>query len=109
MRSLLSEGCVRYETVEKTPQGLQARLIHREGPTGLIVTTTRDTLHPENETRMLSLTLADGQEQTRAIFTATADKDRRDEVDRCPWLALQTYLAAPGARVTIRSPPFSLV
>jgi hypothetical protein len=40
MRSLLSEGCVRYETVEKTSEGLKPRLIEREGPTGLIVTTT---------------------------------------------------------------------
>jgi hypothetical protein len=51
VRSLLSEGRVRYETVEKTPEGLQARLIEREGPTGLIMTTTADSLHPENETR----------------------------------------------------------
>ena len=52
MRSLLSEGHVRYETVEKTKDGLKARLIEREGPTGLIVTTTAVNLHPENETRM---------------------------------------------------------
>ena len=38
IRSLLSEGCIRYETVEKTKDGLQARLIEREGPTGLLVT-----------------------------------------------------------------------
>jgi hypothetical protein len=82
IRSLLSEGCVRYETVEKTPQGLKGRLIEREGPTGLIVTTTRDGLHPENETRLISLTLADGQEQTRAILTALANEDQRDDVDR---------------------------
>ena len=31
LRSLLSEGCLRYETVEKTPVGMQARLIER-GP-----------------------------------------------------------------------------
>jgi hypothetical protein len=41
MRSLLSEGCVRYETVEKTKEGMRARLIERPGPTGLICTTTR--------------------------------------------------------------------
>src|SRR5215216_396471 len=101
MRSLLSEGCVRYETVEKTPQGLQARLIEREGPTGLIVTTTRDGLHPENETRLISLTLAEGQDQTRAILAALADEDRRDEVDRAPWHALQQWIAASGARVAV--------
>lgn len=40
IRSLLSEGRLRYETVEKTSEGLRPRLIAREGPTGLIVTTT---------------------------------------------------------------------
>jgi hypothetical protein len=50
IRSLLSEGRVRYSTVEKTPNGLEPRLIEREGPTGLIVTTTAVALHPENET-----------------------------------------------------------
>ena len=34
MRSLLSEGRVRYETVESTPQGIRPRLIEREGHTG---------------------------------------------------------------------------
>ena len=105
IRSLLSEGCVRYETVEKTPQGLQARLIEREGPTGLIVTTTRDGLHPENETRLISLTLADGQDQTRAILAALADEDRWDEVDRAPWHALQRWIAASGARVVVPFAP----
>ncbi len=101
IRSLLSEGCIRYETVEKTSQGLRPRFIEREGPTGLIVTTTREGLHPENETRMISITLADSPEQTRAIMRAIADEDRRDGVDRQPWLALQEYLAASDVQVSI--------
>jgi hypothetical protein len=101
IRSLLSEGCIRYETVEKTSQGLRPRFIEREGPTGLIVTTTRDGLHPENETRMLSITVADSPEQTRAIMRAIADEDRRDGVDRQPWLTLQDYLAASDVQVSI--------
>ena len=32
MRSLLSEGAVRYETVESTKNGIKPRLIEREGP-----------------------------------------------------------------------------
>jgi hypothetical protein len=46
MRSLLSEGRIRYETVDKTTDGMKSRLIEREGPTGLIVTTTKAGLHP---------------------------------------------------------------
>jgi hypothetical protein len=101
IRSLLSEGCVRYETVEKTPDGLAARLIERPGPTGLIVTTTRDGLHPENETRLMSITLVDTQAQTRAILHAMAAEDLRDEVDWAPWIALQQWVAASNATVTI--------
>ena len=51
VRSLLSEGKIRYETVGKTENGFQAYLIEREGPTGLLLTTTALNLHPENETR----------------------------------------------------------
>ena len=40
IRSLLSEGRLRYETVEKTKVGLMPKIIEREGPTGLLVTTT---------------------------------------------------------------------
>jgi hypothetical protein len=70
IRSLLSEDRLRYVTVEKGRDGLEPRLIEREGPTGLIVTTTAVSLHPENETRLLSLTVTDTQEQTRGILLA---------------------------------------
>src|SRR5262249_54746342 len=46
IRSLLSEGRIRYETVERTNKGLHAKLIKREGPTGLITTTTLVGLTP---------------------------------------------------------------
>jgi hypothetical protein len=47
IRSLLSEGRIRYETLVKTSEGVKPRLIEREGPTGLIVTTTALRLHSE--------------------------------------------------------------
>jgi hypothetical protein len=92
LRSLLSEGRLVYETVERTPEGLKKRRIERKGPTGLIITTTRPGLHPENETRMLSVEVCDTREQTAAILLATAS-DRRGPVDRAPWIALQDWLA----------------
>lgn len=101
IRSLLSEGCVRYETVEKTESGLASRLIEREGPTGLIVTTTNLRLHPENETRMLSLTITDSSEQTAAVFLALAQEGNRTEIDLTPWHALQNWLATGSTEVTI--------
>jgi hypothetical protein len=88
MRSLLSEGRVRYETVEKTSEGMKPRLIEREGPTGLIVTTTAVKLHPENETRLLSLTVTDTQDQTRAVMAALAEEAGDAGPNFEPWHAL---------------------
>lgn len=99
VRSLLSEGRLRYETVEKTDHGMQTRVVERRGPTGLIVTTTAISLHPENETRLLSVPVTDTPEQTRKIMFALAEGTR--ELDLTPWQALQTWLAAGEAKVVI--------
>jgi hypothetical protein len=101
MRSLLSEGRVRYETVEKTSEGMKPRLIEREGPTGLIVTTTAVKLHPENETRLLSLTVTDTQDQTRAVMAALAEQAREAGPNFEPWHALQVWLEGAERRVSI--------
>ncbi len=96
IRSLLSEGRLRYETVESTPQGIKPRLIEREGPTGLIVTTTAVKLHPENETRLISLTVADTRQQTRDVLRALA-RGAKEPPDLAPWHALQEWLGSPAA------------
>jgi hypothetical protein len=101
MRSLLSEGKVRYETVEKTSEGIKPRLIEREGPTGLIVTTTAVKLHPENETRLLSLTVTDTQDQTRAVMSALAEEADEAAPDLATWHALQVWLEGAEHRVSI--------
>jgi hypothetical protein len=105
MRSLLSEGKIRYETVEKTSAGLQPKLIERAGPTGLIVTTTGANLHPENETRMLSLTVRDDPIQTAGVLRSLADRAGGAGIeppDVAPWHALQTWFELAGQReVTI--------
>jgi hypothetical protein len=100
LRSLLSEGHIRYETVEKTKDGLRPRVIVREGPTGALLTTTAVRLHPENETRLLSIPVADTPEQTRLILLALAAEDA-EPTDYSPWQALQTWLAHGEHRVTI--------
>jgi hypothetical protein len=106
IRTLLSEGRVRYETVEKSGDGkMKARLVEREGPTGLILTTTWASLHPENETRMLSLTVRDDPEQTKAIMLSLAHQANGNgnaEPDLESWHALQIWLELAGVReVTI--------
>ena len=101
VRSLLSEGRLRYETVEKTSEGMKPRLIERDGPTGLIVTTTAVKLHPENETRMLSLTVTDTQEQTREVMAALAVELGGESPDLKAWHALQRWLGTVEPRVNI--------
>jgi hypothetical protein len=101
IRSLLSEGRIRYETVEKTAEGLVPKLIEREGPTGLIVTTTKTRLHPENETRLLSLTTTDTAAQTSTILAALANGQQRKEPDLSEWHALQTWIASGPCEVSI--------
>jgi hypothetical protein len=105
IRSLLSEGVIQYETLEKTKEGIRPRVIRKEGPTGFITTTTSPKLHPENETRLLSLGVIDTREQTKAVMLAlAAEDDRAKPTNYAPWHALQAWLASGERRVTA---PFS--
>jgi hypothetical protein len=106
IRSLLSEGRIRYETVMKTSEGVKPHLIERKGPTGLIVTTTALRLHSENETRLLSLTVTDTQDQTRDVLAALAEESAGGGPDLERWQALQTWIERAEHRVTI---PYSKV
>jgi hypothetical protein len=93
LRSLLSEGHIRYEVTERAQGGgFETHLVERKGPTGLIITTTAIALHSENETRMLSLPITDTPEQTRAVMRAIA-RGRSAEVDLSDWHALDTWLS----------------
>jgi hypothetical protein len=103
IRTLLSEGRVVYEVVEKTKMGLRPRRIEKEGPTGLITTTTAPKLHPENETRLLSLGVIDTPDQTRAVMQALAADGaaKTNPVDYAPWHALQAWLVTGERQVLI--------
>ena len=76
IRTLLSEGVIRHGTVEAIDGQLTATERVREGPAGLITTTTQVSLHPENETRLLSLTTDDSREQTKRVIMSVARRDR---------------------------------
>jgi hypothetical protein len=82
-------------------------VITKEGPTGLITTTTAPKLHPENETRLLSLGVIDTQEQTQAVMLALAVSGSGCErtLDYSRWHALQDWLANGERRVAV---PFAL-
>ena len=71
LRSLLSEGRISYETVE-SHSGFQSKLVEKDGPTGLILTTTKKFIHPENATRMWRIEVQSDPEQTRAVLREEA-------------------------------------
>jgi hypothetical protein len=100
IRTLLSEGFLEYEFVEKTSEGLRPRRIRKDGPTGFITTTTRHRLNAENETRYLSLTVTDTRIQTRRVFRALAE-EKAVEPERGRWHALQIWLESAERRVKI--------
>src|SRR5262249_2227787 len=92
---------IRYETVEKGPNGLQPRLIQREGPTGVLMTTTDVYLHADNETRMLSVPITDTREQTARVLRAIAE-ERQLASDTCePWISFQRWLEGGEHRVIV--------
>jgi len=68
IRTLLSENKITYAVVEKNNNdGHETKIIEREGPTGLITTTTLSNIHDENETRLFSITLDEKSDQTKDI------------------------------------------
>jgi hypothetical protein len=76
-------------------------LIEREGPTGLLVTTTAVRLHPENETRLLEIPVDDTPEQTSRIMVALAEESQGVAVDMELWHGLQEWLALGPSQVII--------
>jgi hypothetical protein len=107
IRALLSEGKINYEATGKGPST-------KEGPTGLITTTTEITLHPENETRCLSLEIDDSEEQTKRILkdlaeqaatgrTYCGDEDIKNMAK--PWIYFQKWVKLAEHRVLIPFAP----
>ena len=76
-------------------KNLEPRLIEREGPTGAIITTTEVNLHPENETRLISVTVDDSADQTAAVMRSAASRYERADEDQSvfkQWHELQAWL-----------------
>jgi len=104
VRSLMSDGEMTYEVVEKGEDGkFQTRKIRKKGPTGLITTSTRP-LGDQASTRTLTVSISDSPEQTRLVMHAQADRANEELVqpDFEPWVAAQRWLELAGdRRVTI--------
>jgi hypothetical protein len=95
VRSLLSEGHVKYVTVINQV----AVELDLEGPTALLMTTTEPFLEPQMETRLLSLeSPADSATTRAALKVSAASRNKRPEADLTGWQAVQTWLGLAGAR-----------
>lgn len=104
IRSLLSEGCIKYEvTIKNKSTGLfETQKVEKEGPTGLVVTTTATRLHPENETRMLSIEINDTPEQTKGILRSLANENATiANVNLGEWHSFQEWLGLKKKEVHI--------
>lgn len=104
LRQLLSEGHVKYATVQKTKDGLAGKLLKPlEGPTGLLMTTTANSLHPEDESRMLSIPMDEDLERVREalIQQAIGHQELVAPIDLTPWHALHCYVGANSLSVGI--------
>jgi hypothetical protein len=72
LRQLMSEGKLNYPVAQKIGGQIVTIPVVKHGPVCFMVTTTRATLHAENETRMISLEVDDSEEQTRRVLKKQA-------------------------------------
>lgn len=69
IRVMQSGGCLEYEATEKAPDGSMRNVVYKvEGPTVIIQTTTKNHLHPENETRVFPIYIDESEAQTQRII-----------------------------------------
>ena len=106
LRELISEGRLRYPVVQKIDgQGMSTVTVEKNGPVAFLVTTTRAALHPENETRMLSLEIDDSEQQTIIVLDKVAEvvgmNAAKTAVDLQPWRDFQRWLGAGNRKVVV--------
>ena len=97
LKSLVWEGRLKYDTVVSDGEGPIGKHIEKEGPTGLIVTTTRP-LEEQVSNRMLRLEIDTSEQQTRRILDTIAEGvsgGAREPVDIESWRVLSSLLGEP--------------
>ena len=105
LRELMSEGRLRHATVQRVGNNYVAMTIEKNGPVSFLVTTTKSKMHPENETRMLSLEIDHSAEQTRKVLTKVAQVEglnqSTSQVNLKPWQDFQRWLEQGERRVVV--------
>lgn len=96
LRNLLSEGRVRYSVVVNTDGKNETQEVTKDGPTGLLTTTTLSSLYTDDENRMLAITVEDDGEHIGNILEASAEMDAAVSATNPPsfaeWHALYDFL-----------------
>ncbi len=97
IRILISEGRIIYKTIEGD--------LIKEGPIGFITTTTNESIHPENETRYISLHSDDTRKQTKDVLLAlgkdAAFPKKKGIYNWDKWHAFQMWLCYTNKKVKI--------
>ena len=105
LRELISSGKLEYPVVQKIGNELITVKIEKNGPVCFLVTTTKAALHPENETRMLSIEVDDSGAQTSAVLAKVAEivglNAEKTAIHYDPWHAFQRWLAAGNTKVVV--------
>ena len=102
LRTLLSEGHIRYATLVQTKDGWTPTELYVEGPTGLLMTTTNASLHPEDESRLLSITVKDTPEQIQCVLEIIAEKHSATP-DLTDWHEFHEWLSKGPHEVDVLS------
>lgn len=103
LRAIITDNKMSYETVVKAKgkdgESFKTQKIEKKGPTGCITTSTRH-LREQLGTRMLTMTINDSPEQTRAILLAIANDVNENALspNMDDFKAFQTYLECYGNR-----------
>ena len=109
VRTLISEGQIRWETTRGTGSSAYADEVKREGPIAFVMTTTHQSMHHEDETRALSLLMDDTWQHTRGVIEQIAKRFAgavtTDSIDLGPWHAYQRWLAMGPREVVIPFAP----
>lgn len=104
LRQLMSEDRVNYATVQNTAEGnVGKRLPPLEGPVGVMMTTTASELHPEDETRFLSVQVEDSPDRIKEALRkqAAGETTNVKPRDLSSWHALHDYVCSGPIAVDI--------
>lgn len=103
LRQLLSEGEIRYQTVQQGKDGLVGKeLPPIKGPAGLLMTTTANGLHLEDESRLLSFHMDESLDRIKeALLAGVVPSKNKEEPDFPKWHALHEYIGGQNLEVSV--------